>query len=872
VGSQPVCPVCSSPVTPGQQVCSICSHRFVASPIHLRTTAPSAGEPAAPRGPAPPFPRRVGDFTLLEPLGRGGSATVYLAYQESMRRRVALKVLAAEGPGSGPDEVRFEQEAWIAGKLSHPHIVRVYERGHEGSSRFIVMEYVEGRSLAAFIEETRARQALSRTSDSEWRRGHVRRVVAWFVDAADALEYVHRQGVIHRDIKPLNLLLADGDTRILLTDFGLARDAASERMTVRGDFMGTIRYMSPEQLLAHRAKVDHRTDLWSLGVSLYEAITLDLPFSADSEEGYIGAVASKDPVPARRRERAVPKDLETIVMKCLERDPEQRYATAAEFRDDCRRYLSDQPVSARRPGVIIRSLRFGKRRRGLIAGLAAASVLAVAATYVVLASLASAREDNRAQADAMRTRERVRQTLNQVRLTGVAPDQLVPDWNTLAALLREEVGRDPRGELANEARVATLSVAARIGSPIDMQSRLSADPTFDLGELARHVPFGLLSSPPMIHLVVGRIFDISVPLRTVVHLEASVDGKPFTALGWTTVLFGDGGRFIRRSGLCSFALPAAALVAGPHRLEFRATITFPEEPNPQPFQASCVTSAVPPKTVDRVSMIRPMVVPLQPSTVSLFTEYPPDFPQQVAATATAMPVDSWFRPERLRLIQVRLPQRSGSAILASDPWQTSTSGTVAVIRCAPPAITPAAAVIGIVVSGQLSATPPIPIAASLDWRPVDGQATLLSFPVVAGGGVFHFGGPPSAFGVTDPRGLAGSGPLAHLRLRADGFLAPLGTARGRAPIEIPLDLRFTAGAAQRRERQIVFREPLWQRELMKEQVVAGVLELRPDRDLALAHFFERYLSDLRREVPLEIQTVDGGWTHDRTCPSAGGPR
>ena len=581
MGSQPVCPECSSPVTPGQQTCSVCSHRLVASPIHLATTRPGAGEPAAPQEPAPPFPRRVGDFTLLERLGRGGSANVYLAYQESMRRRVALKVLAADGSGSGPDEVRFEQEAWIAGKLSHPHIVRVYERGHEGSSRFIVMEYVEGRSLAAFIEETRARQGLSRTSDSEWRRGHVRRVVEWFVDAADALEYVHQQGVIHRDIKPLNLLLADGDTRILLTDFGLARDAATERMTVRGEFMGTIRYMSPEQLLAHRAKIDHRTDLWSLGVSLYEAITLDLPFSADSEEGYIGAVASKNPVPARRRERAVPKDLETIVMKCLERDPDQRYATAAEFRDDCQRYLSDQPVSARRPGVIIRTLRFGKRRRGLIAGLAAASVLAVAATYVVLASLASAREDNRARADAMRTRERVRQTLNQVRLTGVAPDQLVPDWNTLAALLHEEVGRDPRGELANEARVAALRVAARIGSPIDMQSKMSSDPTVDQGELARHVPFGLLSNPPMIHLVVGRIFDIGVPLRTVVHLEASVDGRPFTALGWTTVLFDDGGRFMKQSGLCSFALPAAALVAGPHRVEFRATITFPEEPNPQ---------------------------------------------------------------------------------------------------------------------------------------------------------------------------------------------------------------------------------------------------------------------------------------------------
>ena len=242
---------------------------------------------------------------------------------------------------------------------------------------------------------------------------------------------------------------------------------------------------------------------------------------------------------------------------------------------------------------------------------------------------------------------------------------------------------------------------------------------------------------------------------------------------------------MKQSGLCSFALPAAALVAGPHRVEFRATITFPEEPNPQRlFESSCVTSAVPPKTVGRVSMIRPMVVPLEPSTVSLFTEYPPDFPQQVAATATAMPVDSWFRPERLRLIQVRLPRRSGSAILVSDPWRTSTSGTVAVIRCAPPAITPAAAVIGIVMSGQLSATPPIPIAASLDWRPVDGQATLLSFPLVAGGGVFYFGGPPSTAPTrssiaADAVGLAGSDHSRTCACARTGSLRRSAARRGR---------------------------------------------------------------------------------------------
>jgi hypothetical protein len=170
-------------------------------------------------------------------------------------------------------------------------------------------------------------------------------------------------------------------------------------------------------------------------------------------------------------------------------------------------------------------------------------------------------------------------------------------------------------------------------------------------------------------------------------------------------------------------------------------------------------------------------------------------------------------------------------------------------------------------SGQFSATPPIPIAASLEWRPVEGQAPLVSFPLVAGGGAFSFGGPPTN-AQTRASIAADSRPLSHLRLRPGGFLAPLGRGSGQAPIQVPLDFRSTIGAPQPKERPIVFREPIWQRELMNEQRVPGILELRPDRDLALAHFFERYLSGLRTEdVPLEIQTVEGGWTHDPTCPA-----
>ena len=240
------------------------------------------------------------------------------------------------------------------------------------------MELVEGESLAAEIHKARSKREQAPQSDLSWRAGHTRQAVSLFVGVAEALHYVHDHGIVHRDIKPLNLLLTKDGSRLLLTDFGLARDKEVSRMTRRGDLMGTIRYMSPEQLLAQRVKVDHRTDIWSLGVSLYEAVTLELPYSGDSEEAYMSAVSMKEPLPARRRNRAVPRDLETVLMECLERDPERRYATAGELKQDLVRFLEDRPVLGRRPGVVLKMARFSKRHRVSLAAAAMTALLAVA--------------------------------------------------------------------------------------------------------------------------------------------------------------------------------------------------------------------------------------------------------------------------------------------------------------------------------------------------------------------------------------------------------------------------------------------------------------------------------------------------------------
>ena len=352
------CPQCSKPSKEGASRCSGCG----ADLLSLLTTKPPSSVPRDTTEAA----SHIGEFRILRTVGRGGTGTVYEAHQESMQRRVALKVLDTGFFPSEREVARFEREAWIAGRLTHPNIVKVFGKGQEGQTRYIAMEFVEGTSLHDEIEKARKdRQAGEALASSSWRE-HIRKMVELFVGIADALHHVHEQGIIHRDIKPLNLLLPEKGSRLLLTDFGLARDLDATRMTRRGDFMGTIRYMSPEQLLASRVQVDHRSDIYSLGVSLYEAVTLDLPYAGDSEEAYISAVSTKDPVSARKRNQAVPRDLETVLMKCLERDPGRRYKGADELQADLERYLGDRPVEARRPGILRRGKRLASRQRAVV--------------------------------------------------------------------------------------------------------------------------------------------------------------------------------------------------------------------------------------------------------------------------------------------------------------------------------------------------------------------------------------------------------------------------------------------------------------------------------------------------------------------------
>lgn len=320
---------------------------------------------------------RLGEFSLLRRLGSGAMGTVYEAHQPSMNRHVAIKVLENPLYASPEGRARFEHEAWIAGRLSHPNIVKVHSQGHEGHVHYLVMECCGGESVQTAIQQSHQADRIPTSAEI----GHTLRL---FIEVADALEYVHSQHVVHRDIKPSNLLFSTDKRRLLLSDFGVALDPNSDRLTKRGDFLGTVRYMSPEQLLANRVKIDGRSDIWSLGVTLYETLTSTLPFDGQTEQAYMMAVNVGDPIWARVKNPAISRDLETVVMKCMEKDPSRRYSTAAELRDELLRVLNNEPVAARRPKAWQRLWRVVLRERRLLAAAGLTSILLVAGlTFVV---------------------------------------------------------------------------------------------------------------------------------------------------------------------------------------------------------------------------------------------------------------------------------------------------------------------------------------------------------------------------------------------------------------------------------------------------------------------------------------------------------
>ncbi|MCK4858510.1 MAG: serine/threonine-protein kinase, partial [candidate division Zixibacteria bacterium] len=328
-------------------------------------------------GPDRPRIERLGHFKIEATLGSGGMGTIYRAYDESMKRPVALKVLHSSLELSKRAQSRFVREAWIAGQLDHPNIIKVHSRGEENNVSYLAMELAEGGSLYDLVKQTQEQVPSGSDVTETIDQDCIKDILAKFIELTGALEHIHSKGFIHRDIKPHNVLLSGTEKKFKFTDFGIAHAEDMTRMTKAGDFIGTVKYMSPELLAAHRAGIDKRTDIYSLGVTLYEALTLTLPFKADSEEKLIGEILAGHYIEARKTNRRIPFDLETVLMKACHHDPDKRYQSASEFADDLQRIIDGRPILARRQSAFSKGIKYVRRNYKLVLGIAAAMIIIV---------------------------------------------------------------------------------------------------------------------------------------------------------------------------------------------------------------------------------------------------------------------------------------------------------------------------------------------------------------------------------------------------------------------------------------------------------------------------------------------------------------
>lgn len=328
----------------------------------------SAGDdpPEPDTEPGLPF-EHLGPFRLVRRLGEGGMGVVYLGVQEPLGRQVALKILRPDRAGSFEAEKRFWREIKTVSRLRHPNIVTVYDSGEEHDVRYFAMELVSGRDLDEVLTEASSRGERIATS----------RALAWAREIARALSCAHEAGVVHRDVKPSNIRI-DTEGRVKLMDFGVARHLNLSKMTLTGDFRGTPNYAAPEQVDSKTHPVDARTDVHALGVTLYEIVTGRVPFAGETTAQTFRQILSKDPTPPRRLNSTISRDLETVILTALEKEPGRRYQTMSDFADDIDRLLQGEMIHAKPGGAVTRLWKRARRNPTLSAALGFSSLAASA--------------------------------------------------------------------------------------------------------------------------------------------------------------------------------------------------------------------------------------------------------------------------------------------------------------------------------------------------------------------------------------------------------------------------------------------------------------------------------------------------------------
>jgi serine/threonine-protein kinase len=344
---------------------------------------PTGGEdPPGGNAEAASLPREIAGYEILGELGRGGMGVVYKARQTRLNRLVALKMILT-GVHAGSEQLaRLRAEAQVVARLQHPHIVNIYDVGEHQGLPYLALEYVDGGNLAQLLQDLPQQP--------------VRRAAELTATLAAAVEHAHRRGIVHRDLKPANVLLATDGT-LKITDFGLAKqlDADTAR-TASGAILGTPSYIAPEQAGGKGKHIGPATDVYALGAILYECLTGRPPFRAETTLDTLMQVVSEDVVPPSRLRPDCPRALEAICLKCLRKEPTERYAGAAALEDELRHFLAGKPVWAlQRPDGQSHGRRPGRRR--LVAWALAGSALLLAALALVL--LRVSREINKAQGE-----------------------------------------------------------------------------------------------------------------------------------------------------------------------------------------------------------------------------------------------------------------------------------------------------------------------------------------------------------------------------------------------------------------------------------------------------------------------------------------
>jgi serine/threonine protein kinase len=391
--------------------------------LHVATSSTSQAGSVPGRGAASAerlLGMPLGDFRLVREIGRGGMGTVYEAEQLSLGRRVALKVLPFAAALDDKHLQRFKNEAQAAAQLHHAHIVPVYAVGAERGLHFYAMQLIHGQNLAELVADLRARQGPAEPSDagaqpdaestgairytplptsppaaatqsalgaqlstqrSDRPTDFFRTIAGLIAQAAEGLEYAHGFGIVHRDVKPANLL-SDSRGHIWLTDFGLAQLHSDAGLTQTGDLLGTLRYMSPEQAAGQRLVVDHRTDIYSLGATLYELLTFRPIFDGTDRQTLLRQILNEEPRPPRSVDPSIPPELETIVLKAVSKVPAERYASARDFADDLQRFLNYEPIRARRATLPQRVHKWLRRHPAVLRAAVAILVLVAAGSVV----------------------------------------------------------------------------------------------------------------------------------------------------------------------------------------------------------------------------------------------------------------------------------------------------------------------------------------------------------------------------------------------------------------------------------------------------------------------------------------------------------